>query len=434
MDANKSTPFYHQASMSRKNICKLSAIMFTDIKGFSRRMGESEQLTLKLLRDHNRIMRYLVRKHRGKIIKGTGDGFLIDFDSAVVALQCAVEAQQRFLRYNDDKAESDRILVRMSVSLGEVMIVEGDLFGDEVNIAARIQQLADPGGICITREIYERVKSKLSLLTVNMGPQALKNIRQPIEIYKVLIKDPEQGTIALPENETEDDSILPQIQPETQTAPPNLAEGSAAVAHQKKEPVFPSRSKAATRWSSRHYVSVFTIAALAVIATLALSGAWGDIFSWRKKEPAQQAGFVDTRPLLPNLANKKMLVSYFENRTQDARDEWMCVGLADMLITELERGTTLRVLGRPELNEALSALGVQKEQAMSLSLARNVAQKTGADFMLCGALAHEGKRLRFDVQLFEAQTGELLLADTEQGESVFPMIDKLAERLKKKLR
>lgn len=157
MDANKVTPVYHQATMSRKNICKLSAIMFTDIKGFSRRMGESEHLTLKLLRDHNRIMRFLVRKHRGKIIKSTGDGFLIDFDSAVVALQCAVEAQQRFLRYNEGKAGSDRILVRVSVSLGEVMIVDGDLFGDEVNISARIQQLADPGGICITREVYDQI-------------------------------------------------------------------------------------------------------------------------------------------------------------------------------------------------------------------------------------------------------------------------------------
>ncbi len=427
MDANKSTPVYHQATMSRKNICKLSAIMFTDIKGFSRRMGESEQLTLKLLRDHNRIIRFLVRKHRGKIIKSTGDGFLIDFDSAVVALQCAVEAQQRFLRYNEDKAESDRILVRIGVSLGEVMIVDGDLFGDEVNISARIQQLADPGGICITREVYERVKSKLSLLAVNMGPQNLKNIRQPIEVYKVLIKDPAQGTVAVPESEAEENveaEASPAAQSVEQIAAPALPEAA---------PITTPQQPAARPWTSRHYASAVSLAALAVIATLTLSGAWGNMFAW-KKEAAQQASVVEAPARALNLANKTMLVSYFENRTRDVRDEWMCIGLADMLITELQRSTSLRVLGRPEVNEALSALGVKSEQAMSLTLARAVAQNTGADFMVCGAVAHEGNRLRFDLQLFDARSGELLLADTEQGESVFQMIDRLTERLKKRLK
>lgn len=429
MEATKSTPVYRQATMSRRNICKLSAIMFTDIKGFSRRMGESEQLTLKLLRDHNRIIRFLVRKHHGKIIKSTGDGFLIDFDSAVVALQCAVEAQQRFLRYNEDKAESDRILVRMSVSLGEVMIVDGDLFGDEVNISARIQPLADPGGICITREVYERVKSKLSLLTVNMGPQHLKNIRQPVEVYKVLIKDPAQGRIAVPDSEVE-----AQIESEVAASPEELI----------AKPVLPETSLAETlpsvstpvttrRWSTRQYASAFSLAALALLAVLTFSGAWGNMFV-RKSEAPQQASVMELPARLLPLANKTLLVSYFENRTRDERDEWMCIGLADMLITELQRSTSLRVLGRPQVNDALHALGVKSEQAMSLALARSVAQNVHADFMLCGAVAHEGKQLRFDVQLFEAQSGELLLAESEQGESVFAMIDQLAAKLKKKLR
>lgn len=428
MEANKSTPIYRQATMSRRNICKLSAIMFTDIKGFSRRMGESEQLTLKLLRDHNRIIRFWVRKHHGKIIKSTGDGFLIDFDSAVVALQCAVETQQRFLRYNKDKAESDRILVRMSVSLGEVMIVDGDLFGDEVNISARIQPLADPGGICITREVYERVKSKLSLLTVNLGPQHLKNIRQPIEVYKVLIKDPEQGHIAMPESEVEaqieTEIAAPPEELITRPAPPEATTTEAS----------PSATKpfASRRWSPRQYASAVSLATLALIAVLALSGAWGNMFM-RKPGRPQQASVMEMPARLLPLANKTMLVSYFENRTREERDTWMCIGLADMLITELQRGTALRVFGRPQVNDALSTLGIQAEQAMSLVLARGVAQNLQADFMLCGAVAREGKRLRFDVQLFETSSGELLLAESEQGESVFEMIDRLAERIKKRL-
>ncbi len=428
METTKSTPFYRQATMSRRNICKLSAIMFTDIKGFSRRMGESEQLTLKLLRDHNRIIRFLVRKHHGKIIKSTGDGFLIDFDSAVVALQCAVEAQQRFLRYNEDKAESDRILVRMSVSLGEVMIVDGDLFGDEVNISARIQPLADPGGICITREVYERVKSKLSLLVVNMGPQNLKNIRQPVEVYKVLIKDPEQGRIAVP-----DSDIETQLETEVAAPPEELLAKSVLSETSIAEPPPVAVKPAARRWSARQYASALSLAALAVIVVLSLSGAWGNMFV-RKSEAPQQASVMELPARLLPLANKTLLISYFENRTRDARDEWMCIGLADMLITELQRSTSLRVLGRPQVNDALHALGVKSEQAMSLTQARAVAQNVHADFMLCGAVAHEGKQLRFDVQLFDAQSGELLLAESEQGESVFAMIDQLAARLKKSLR
>lgn len=425
MDANKATPVYHQATMSRKNICKLSAIMFTDIKGFSRRMGESEQLTLKLLRDHNRIMRFLVRKHRGKIIKSTGDGFLIDFDSAVVALQCAVEAQQRFLRYNEGKAGSDRILVRVSVSLGEVMIVDGDLFGDEVNISARIQQLADPGGICITREVYDRVRSKLSLLAVSMGPQKLKNIRQPIEVYKVLIKDA-QGSVAMTPNDTVEllpSALLPTLVAEEEAAEAQTPRLAERVASQE----ISQHRGAARGWSPRHYVPAFSVAALALVSMVYFSGAWGNLFS------RQEAGHAESHVLASTPAAQTILVGYFENRTNEARDEWMCIGLADMLITELQRNTALRVLGRPQIDEALHTLDV-RGTSMSLANTRAAAQLLTAEYMLCGAFVREGARLRCDVQLFEVQSGELLLADSEQGESILPMIDRLAVRLQRKLR
>lgn len=427
MDANKVTPVYHQATMSRKNICKLSAIMFTDIKGFSRRMGESEHLTLKLLRDHNRIMRFLVRKHRGKIIKSTGDGFLIDFDSAVVALQCAVEAQQRFLRYNEGKAGSDRILVRVSVSLGEVMIVDGDLFGDEVNISARIQQLADPGGICITREVYDRVRSKLSLLAVSMGPQKLKNIRQPIEVYKVLVKDA-QGSVAATPNDTVEllpAMLLPEETEEQTNAMTTDAELRPAEAISRS---LPAQKPAATRrWSSRHYMPVFSVAALALVSVIYFGGAWGDLFS---RHDQGSGGYAETPTLAPKHAAQSILIGYFENRTGEPRDEWMRIGLADMFITEMERNTPLRVFSRSQVHEALSNA---HEQSQTLAQTRDAAQSLSADYMLYGAFLREGQRLRCDVQLFEVQSGELLLADTEQGESILQIMDRLAARLQNKL-
>lgn len=428
MDANKVTPVYHQATMSRKNICKLSAIMFTDIKGFSRRMGESEQLTLKLLRDHNRIMRFLVRKHRGKIIKSTGDGFLIDFDSAVVALQCAVEAQQRFLRYNEGKAGSDRILVRMSVSLGEVMIVDGDLFGDEVNISARIQQLADPGGICITREVYDRVRSKLSLLAVSMGPQKLKNIRQPIEVYKVLIKDA-QGSVAVTPNDTVE--LLPAALLPAEAEAQKFVAPNTAIAPQEtpaaSQPSLAQKAASARRWPPRHYVPAFSVAALALAGMIYFGGAWGNFFS---REDGSRAA---SRLHAAAASKQTLLIGYFENRTRDPRDEWMSTGLADMLITELQCNTALRVLGRPQIDEALHTLNARGTH-MNLANTRAAAQLLTADFMLCGAFMREGSRLRCDLQLFEVQSGELLLADSEQGESVLQIIDRLAERLETTLK
>jgi adenylate cyclase len=349
---------------------------------------------------------------------------LIDFDSAVVALQCAVEAQQRFLRYNEGIAGSDRILVRVSVSLGEVMIVDGDLFGDEVNISARIQQLADPGGICITREVYDRVRSKLSLLAVSMGPQKLKNIRQPIEVYKVLIKDA-QGSVAVTPNDTVEllsATLLPADSEEQPTvSTPAFAEPQHA---EPSSPSLPAQSiLAMRRWSPRHLVPVFSVAALALAGMIYFGGAWGNFFS------REDAGRVHAAAV----SKQTLLIGYFENRTNDPRDEWMSTGLADMLITELQRNSGLRVLGRPQIDEALHNLNVSGTQ-MNPANTRAAAQLLSSDYMLCGAFVREGSRLRCDLQLFEVQSGELLLADSEQGESVLPLIDHLAARLRQKLR
>lgn len=424
MDSNNATPVFRQAAMSKKNICKLSAVMFTDIKGFSRRMGESEHLTLKLLRDHNRIIRFLMRKHNGRIVKSTGDGYLIDFDSAVVAVQCAVEAQQRFQRYNEGKPESDQIFIRIGISLGEVMIVDGDLFGDEVNIAARVQTLAEPGGVCITREVYERVKSKLAIVAVNMGPQDLKNIRQRIEIYKVCLKEPGQAAIEI--SNTVGAALVETMPPVPQNK--THAPQSAPLPAEKFPQPLPKRMRA------RQFVPVFSFA-LVLVALASWNGLSENAMaklSGHSFGPAAQAGLVSYGKTSGAAANAVLAVAPFENRTHADGDDWLSDGLADMMITDLQGGAW-RIVGRTQINEVLPEGGSRQAQAFSPETAHAKAQKVPADYVLRGAVARHQELLRIDVQLFEVKGGELLFAEKEQGENILVMMQRLNERLKRQL-
>jgi TolB-like protein len=417
--------------------------------GFSRKMGESERLTLKLLRDHNRIIRFLVRKHHGQIIKSTGDGFLMDFDSAVEAVQCALEAQERFQRYNQGKAEDEHVVVRIGINLGEVRIVDEDLFGDEVNIAARIQPLAEPGGICITRDVYDHVKSKLSIVAVNLGPKDLKNIAQKVEVYKILVPKIGQEAIEIP---TMNLSLLAQME----KANPNFlrkeqarpVKRSRLLSIFKKHPTSPARdlkpAAGATpevvkrNWSTtalRRTAPMIFLSLILPTAWIISNSATNGWISPIAGAAQKLAGtsYANTGTTRVNVAKKTIAVLYFENRTKDTRDNWMSVGLADMLITDLENTTPLRVLGRTRLMDTLKELGKENVQSMDLKLARAVAEKVSADLMLIGTIMRDGKKLRIDAQLYDVQRGEMLIAEKAQGESVFNMVDEIARELKKQM-
>jgi len=428
---------------------KLSAIMFTDMTGFSRRMGESERLTLKLLRDHNRIIRFLVRKHHGEIIKSTGDGFLMDFGSAVEAVQCALEAQERLQRYNQGKAEDEHIVVRIGINLGEVRIEEDDLFGDEVNIAARIQPLAEPGGICITREVYDHVKCKLSFVAANMGLKELKNITHKVEVYKILVPTFGQEAIEIPSMNLSLLAAMEKANPNfLRKEPAPTAKRLRLLSIFKKNPTSPARDlkpqAGATPNPAKQQPPAKTLRKTAsmIFLSLLLPTAWlvsqSPANGWmatiaRVMESFSGTSYAQTNAAPVNAVKKTIAVLYFENRTKEARDNWMCVGLADMLITDLENTTPLRVLGRTRMMDTLKELGRENVQAMDLSLARSVAEKSNADLMLLGAVMRDGKQLRIDAQLYDVRKGEMLLAEKAQGESVIDMVDELTHRLKKQM-
>src|SRR5262245_36474771 len=170
---------------------RLAAIMFTDIVGFSRQMGSDEARMLRLLEIHNHIIQQAVTEHHGTVIKTVGDAFLVDFPSVVHAVQCAQRIQTQLRTYNTDKDKAEEIHVRIGIHLGDIVQRAGDVFGDGVNIAARLQALAQPDTICISQVVYQEVQKKLALGTVvSVGRPKLKNIAQRQLVYTLLPQPP----------------------------------------------------------------------------------------------------------------------------------------------------------------------------------------------------------------------------------------------------
>src|SRR3989454_6407169 len=172
---------------------RLAAIMFTDIVGFSRQMGSNEARTLRLLDLHNQIIRQAVTEHYGTVIKTVGDGFLVDFPSVVNAVQCAQQIQAQFHAHNAENEKAEQIHIRIGIHSGDIVQQDGDVFGDGVNVASRLQGLAEPDTICISQVVYQEVSKRLDLGTVvSLGKPKLKNIAQRFGVY-LLLSEPPQG-------------------------------------------------------------------------------------------------------------------------------------------------------------------------------------------------------------------------------------------------
>ncbi|MDA8110529.1 MAG: adenylate/guanylate cyclase domain-containing protein [Betaproteobacteria bacterium] len=164
---------------------ELAAIMLTDMQGYSKAMERDEARAYAKLVEHNRIMRGAIAAHRGREIKTIGDAFLVIFRSALDAVDCGLAAQRAFADYNLGKDEADRILVRIGIHLGDVLVTGNDVFGDGVNVAARIEPHAEPGGICISEPVFEMVRKKIQLEVTRLEGIRLKNIALAPELYRI---------------------------------------------------------------------------------------------------------------------------------------------------------------------------------------------------------------------------------------------------------
>ncbi len=180
---------------------RLAAILAADVAGYSRLMGVDEEGTLAALKAFRReIIDPEITDHRGRVVKTTGDGALVEFASAVEAVRCALEIQRAMAGRNANVPDNRRIEFRIGINVGDVIIDEGDIYGDGVNIAARVETLANPGAICLSENAYQQIKGKLALEVSDMGVHQLKNIAQPIRVFSVRLDGtPERPPLAPPD-------------------------------------------------------------------------------------------------------------------------------------------------------------------------------------------------------------------------------------------
>jgi TolB-like protein/class 3 adenylate cyclase/Flp pilus assembly protein TadD len=195
---------------------RLAAILAADVAGYSRLMGADEEGTLERLKAHRRaLIDPKIGEHHGRIVKTTGDGMLVEFASVVDAVRCAVEVQQRMSERNADVPSDHRIEFRVGVNLGDIIIDGDDIYGDGVNIAARLEGLAEPGGICVSQTVLDHARGKFTFDVEDGSVQALKNIAQPVHVYRVLFDDtrrpamPQANAPALPLPDKPSIAVLP---------------------------------------------------------------------------------------------------------------------------------------------------------------------------------------------------------------------------------
>src|SRR6516225_4710 len=165
---------------------RLAAIVAADVAGYSRLMGLDEVGTARTLREHRKVTDALVAKHGGRIVKTTGDGVLLEFFSVVDAVECAVAMQAVMAERNEGVPVERRMLFRIGINLGDILIEGNDILGDGVNVAARLEGIAEPGGICISSSAYDQVCGKVAVEFIDLGDQRLKNIARPIRAYAVV--------------------------------------------------------------------------------------------------------------------------------------------------------------------------------------------------------------------------------------------------------
>jgi len=179
---------------------RLAAIMFTDMVSFTLLAQNNEPHALRVLERHNQIIRPIFLRYRGREVKAMGDSFMVEFESALDATNCAIEIQRALYDYNTSARDEWRITLRIGIHLGDVVHSGGDVLGDAVNVASRIQPLADPDGVCVSQQVYDQVRNKLTMPFTRLERRDLKNVQYPVDLYKIHL--PWEKTAVSKENDT----------------------------------------------------------------------------------------------------------------------------------------------------------------------------------------------------------------------------------------
>jgi TolB-like protein/class 3 adenylate cyclase len=305
---------------------RLSAILAADVAGYSRLMGLDEAGTARTLREHRVVSDALVAKYGGRIVKTTGDGLLLEFPSVIDAVECAVAVQVMMAERNDGVPQDRRMLYRIGINLGDILIEGDDILGDGVNIAVRLEGIARPGGICISASAYDQVRGKVAVEFADMGEQTLKNIARPVRAYALL----QDGLVSGTKN-------------------------------------------------------------------------------------------VGTTPGAPSAPRLSIVVLPFANISGDPEQDYFVDGVTESLTTDLSRIAGSFVIAR---NSAFSYKGKSPD-------VRRIGRELNVRYALEGSVQRGGKRLRVNVQLVDAETGNHLWAERFDKPVIdlFDMQDEIVARL-----
>jgi len=356
---------------------QLAAVVAADIAGYSRLMGTDEEGTLAQLKACRRdLIDPGIARRRGRIVKTTGDGFLIEFSSPVEAVRWAVEMQQGMIERNADVPDGKRLLFRVGINLGDVIVDDKDLYGDAVNIAARLEALAEPGGICISRTVRDQIRDRLALPFEDGGEQSVKNIARPIRVYA-------------------------------------LTAGALAALPKAEVPAAPRLAR--PRYARRN------IAAVALAGVLIVAGSlW---WLWPPpKAPSATVTAPAAAPAVPSAAPRlSIVVLPFTNLSNDAEQQYFADGITENLTTDLSRVSHSLVISR---NTAFT----YKDKPVN---AKQIGRELGVRYGLEGSVQRSAKQVRVNAQLIDTETDAHVWAERFAGDAgdLFALQDEITSHI-----
>jgi TolB-like protein/class 3 adenylate cyclase len=347
---------------------RLAAILAADVAGYSRLMEADEEATVRALSACRQVIDGLVADHGGRVFGSAGDSVVAEFPSPVEAVRCAVDIQRELEAHEVDLPEDRRMRFRIGVNLGDV-IVEGDnVLGDGVNIAARLETLADAGGICLSRPVFDQIKKQRDLGYEYLGEHEVKNIAEPVRVYRVL-----------------------------------------------SEPEAAGRIIGETRRAKHAWKRVALAAAVVVLIGVAAAVTW-----LRPWEPAVEPASVD-RMAFPLPDKPSIAVLPFDNLSGDAGQDHMADGLTEDITTALSQVSSLFVIAR-------NSTFVYKGKPVKV---QRVAEDLGVRYVLEGSVQKSGDKVRIAAQLIDALTGNHLWAERYDRNmtELFALQDEITDRI-----
>ena len=355
---------------------KLAAILSADVEGYSRLMSQDETATVNTLKAYKGIIRRLVLSHNGRVVDSPGDNILAEFASVVDAVRCALEIQNEIKKSNAALPQDRKMLFRIGVNLGDVIEDGARIYGDGVNIAARVEGLAKGGGICISGNTYDQIQNKIPVGCEFIGKQTVKNIAAPIPIYRIWQDSNATGC--------------------------------------KVETALPPKPR------KKIYVTAAAAAAFVLIAAVALFLNHTESLTFRPTGDDVTGPYPKLSPAKPTIA-----VLPFENLSKDADQEYFSDGITNDIITDLSKFRELAVT---------ASKTVFKFKGKSIDV-RELGRDLNVDYVIEGSVQKAGSRVRINAQLIDASSGNHIWADRYDRKitDIFELQDEIIETVVRKL-